>query len=50
MLDGKNLEKNENENAYWTKFCINWPFFILRTKKKKGRNVTVMSLKTCGAI
>ena len=25
-------------------------FFVLHTKKKKGRNVAVMSLKICGAI
>ena len=25
-------------------------FFILHTKKKKGRNIAVMSLKMCGAI
>ena len=26
--------------AYYAKFCINCPFFILHTKKKKGRNIT----------
>ena len=32
--------------ACLAEFCINWPFFILHTKKNKGRS----ALKTCGAI
>ena len=36
--------------AFSAKFCINWPFFIFHTKKEGRKEVTVTSLKTCGAI